>query len=87
MNVEMAYLLGMITGNGEIQRGATETTVSIDIPHKKLETEFQNDVGIYGLPVTLGSGFTAKAMATDGTSVCILADNGSTVQKAVAKIE
>ena len=47
MNVEMAYLLGMITGNGEIQRGATETTVSIDIPHKKLETEFQNDVGIY----------------------------------------
>ena len=47
MNVEMAYLLGMITGNGEIQRGATETTISIDIPHKKLETEFQNDVGIY----------------------------------------
>lgn len=47
MNVEMAYLLGMITGNGEIQRGATETTISIDIPHKKLKTEFQNDVGIY----------------------------------------
>ena len=47
MNVEMAYLLGMITGNGEIQRGPTETTISIDIPHKKLETEFQNDVGIY----------------------------------------
>lgn len=47
MNAEMAYLLGMITGNGEIQRGQTETTISIDIPHKKLETEFQNDVGIY----------------------------------------
>lgn len=47
MNVEMAYLLGMITGNGEIQRGTTETTISIDIPHKKLETEFQNDVGVY----------------------------------------
>ena len=47
MNVEMAYLLGMITGNGEIQRGPMETTISIDIPHKKLETEFQNDVGIY----------------------------------------
>lgn len=44
MNVEMAYLLGMITGNGQIQRGPTETTISIDIPHKKLETEFQNDV-------------------------------------------
>ena len=47
MNVEMAYLLGMITGNGEIQRGPTETTISIEIPHKKLETEFQHNVGIY----------------------------------------
>ena len=27
MNNEMAYLLGMITGNGEVQRGATETTI------------------------------------------------------------
>ena len=43
----MAYLLGMVTGNGEIQRGATTTTISIDVPHKKLETEFQKDVGIY----------------------------------------
>ena len=47
MNNEMAYLLGMITGNGEVQRGANETTIVIEIPHKKLETEFQNDVGIY----------------------------------------
>ena len=47
MNIEMAYLLGMVTGNGEIRRGATTTTISIDVPHKKLETEFQKDVGIY----------------------------------------
>lgn len=47
MNKEMAYLLGMVTGNGEIQRGATETTIAIEIPHKKLETEFQHDVGVY----------------------------------------
>mgnify|MGYP005775448419 CR=1 FL=1 len=47
MNVEMAYLLGMVTGNGEIQRGTTETIISIEIPHKKLETEFQHDVSIY----------------------------------------
>ena len=47
MNVQMAYLLGMITGNGEIQRGATQTTIVIEIPHKKLETEFQKDVAIY----------------------------------------
>lgn len=47
MNNEMAYLLGMITGNGEIQRGTSETTIVIEIPHKKLETEFQRDVSIY----------------------------------------
>ncbi len=47
MNNEMAYLLGMITGNGEVQRGAISTTISIEIPHKKLNTEFQSDVGIY----------------------------------------
>lgn len=47
MNNEMAYLLGMITGNGEIQRGANETTVVIEIPHKKLETEFERNVAIY----------------------------------------
>lgn len=34
MNTEMAYLLGLICGNGEIKRGATETTIAIDIPHK-----------------------------------------------------
>lgn len=43
----MAYLLGMVTGNGEIQRRASETTIVIEIPHKKLETEFQKDVGVY----------------------------------------
>ena len=43
----MAYLLGMIFGNGGIQRGVTETTVSVEIPHKKLETEFSKDVKIY----------------------------------------
>jgi len=47
MNNEMAYLLGMITGNGQIQRGISSTTILIEIPHKKLETEFETDVKIY----------------------------------------
>ena len=47
MNNEMAYLLGMITGNGEIQRGLNETMIVIEIPHKKLETEFEKDVSVY----------------------------------------
>lgn len=47
MNREMAYLLGMICGNGEIKRGASETRIAIEIPHKKLATENNNDVRIY----------------------------------------
>lgn len=47
MNNEMAYLLGMIIGNGEINRVGENTIISVDIPHKKLSTEFKNDVAIY----------------------------------------
>ncbi|KAA6350884.1 hypothetical protein EZS27_001731 [termite gut metagenome] len=47
MNIEMAYLLGLICGNGEIKRGLLETSISIEIPHKKLATEQNNDVRIY----------------------------------------
>jgi len=47
MNNEMAYLLGMICGNGEIKRGISETVISIEIPHKKLQTEDFHDVKLY----------------------------------------
>lgn len=47
MNTEMAYLLGMILGNGEIQRNNTETRVTIDIPHKNLYTDDLKDVQVY----------------------------------------
>lgn len=47
MNNEMAYLLGMVLGNGEIQRGTQETTVTIDIPHKNLKTDDGKDVEVY----------------------------------------
>ena len=47
MNIEMSYLLGMICGNGEIRRTSVNTVVSIDIPHKKLETEEIHDVKLY----------------------------------------
>lgn len=43
----MAYLLGMVCGNGEISRGNSRTIVAIEIPHKKLETESCKDVAIY----------------------------------------
>ena len=47
MNTEMSYLLGMILGNGEIQRGTSTTTITIDIPYKNLYTDDQKDVAIY----------------------------------------
>jgi len=47
MNIEMAYLLGMILGNGEIQRDNTETRITIDIPHKNLYTDDFKDVRVY----------------------------------------
>ncbi len=43
----MAYLLGMILGNGEIQRDNNETRVTIDIPHKNLYTDVMKDVRVY----------------------------------------
>ena len=47
MNIEMAYLIGMILGNGEIQKGNQETIVTIDIPHKNLYTDDFKDVKVY----------------------------------------
>lgn len=47
MNAQMAYLIGMILGNGEIQRGARETTVTIDIPHKNLLDDEGREITIY----------------------------------------
>lgn len=47
MNSQMAYLIGMILGNGEIQRNNSSTTVTIDIPYKKLEDDDGLDVSIY----------------------------------------
>lgn len=47
MNVEMAYLIGLILGNGEIQRGPKESTITIDIPYKNLYTDDLKDVSIY----------------------------------------
>jgi len=43
----MSYLLGLISGNGEIKRSNTSTTISINVPHKKLQTENNQDVRVY----------------------------------------
>ena len=43
----MAYLIGMILGNGEIQKTSKTTTITIDIPYKNLYTDDSKDVAIY----------------------------------------
>ncbi|HDT8061707.1 hypothetical protein [Enterococcus xiangfangensis] len=47
MNVQMAYLLGMVLGNGEIQRELDTTKVTIEIPHKNLKDDNGLDVQVY----------------------------------------
>ncbi len=47
MNNQMAYLVGMILGNGEIQRNTNDTTVTIEIPHKNLRDDEGLEVSIY----------------------------------------
>jgi hypothetical protein len=41
-NPDIAYLLGMIAGKGQIIRGNRETEIIINIPHKNLEIEGEN---------------------------------------------
>lgn len=33
MNTQMAYLIGMILGNGEVQHRTDTTTITIELPH------------------------------------------------------
>ncbi len=47
MNSQMAYLVGMILGNGEVQRNANDTTITIEIPHKNLKDDEGLEVSIY----------------------------------------
>lgn len=47
MDVRMAYLLGMILGNGEVQRDRQATTITIDLPYKKLSDDEGLDIAVY----------------------------------------
>lgn len=47
MNNEMAYLLGMICGNGEVKRDGNNTTISVEIPHKVIKTGEFHDIPLY----------------------------------------
>lgn len=47
MNNQMAYLVGMILGNGEVQRDTNNTTITIEIPHKNLRDDEGLEVSVY----------------------------------------
>src|SRR3990167_6251044 len=42
LNPDIAYLLGMIVGKGQVIRGNRNTEIVIDIPHKNLVIEGEN---------------------------------------------
>ncbi len=47
MNAQMAYLIGMILGNGEVQRKQDTTTITIELPHKNLRDDEGREVSVY----------------------------------------
>ncbi len=47
MNTQMAYLIGMILGNGEVQRKSDTTTITVELPHKNLIDDEGREVSIY----------------------------------------
>ena len=47
MNAQMAYLVGMILGNGEVQRKEDTTTITIELPHKNLRDDEGREVSVY----------------------------------------
>lgn len=47
MTNDMAYLIGMVLGNGEILRKENSTIVTIEFPHKNLYTDDQKDAKVY----------------------------------------
>lgn len=47
MNNQMSYLVGMILGNGEVQRDTNSTTITIEIPHKNLRDDEGLEVSVY----------------------------------------
>lgn len=47
MNVQMAYLIGMILGNGEVQRKSDTTTITVELPHKNLIDDEGREVSVY----------------------------------------
>lgn len=74
--IGMAYAGGLYTVVGIDNNGIT----------KVLQSDNAFLTGIYGQSITLPSGYTPRVMATDETNICILADNGTYVSKAMCKI-
>lgn len=47
MNTQTAYLIGMILGNGEVQRKSDTTTITVELPHKNLIDDEGREVSVY----------------------------------------
>lgn len=77
--VGMAYANGLYTLVTKDSANGTTTTV--------WQTTDIKDHGLYGQEMSLGSGYVVRTMASGGNYICLLADNGSTVQKALITVD
>jgi len=85
INSGLAYLIGMIFGNGEVQRGSNSTIITIDIPYKNLRTDDDKDVSVYVkaslfdimafISPIVGSGLIRYTNKKNSTSLTIEANN------------
>lgn len=77
--VGMAYANGLYTLVTKTSANGTTATV--------WQTTNIEDHGLYGQEMSLGSGYIVRTMAFGGNYICLLADNGSTVQKALITVD
>lgn len=95
MNTEMAYLVGMVLGNGEIQQHNQETIITIDIPYKNLRTDDLRDVAVYVKASTvdirsiieplIGSGLVVS-QETHSTKMTFIKNNNEYVIREILRL-
>ncbi len=95
MDIKMAYLLGMVLGNGEIHAKRNETCISIRIPFKNLQTETGEDVllcvkasvlDIYRMLNPLVNNVLQDEIQKHSVIISFWQDNGSYIVKEITHL-
>lgn len=81
----MAYLVGMILGNGEVQRNNDITKITIEIPHKNLKDDKGLDVPVYVKASLLDIQGVIKPLLGDHTPLTISSESGRATKISFSK--